>query len=136
MDITDKEIDIVINDNIINGKAHVPHKVVKVLEDKKLIESNVIRLEMDEYQVSFTQFANEIYNNGGWFKHVQNLEIENQNDIVKKVLELEKLKLDIKNSKRIYNTYWWTFGFSIISILYILLKIIQSIFPDFLKVLK
>lgn len=30
-------------------------------------------------------------------------------------LNLEKLKFDVKNARRIFNTYWWTFGFSIVA---------------------
>lgn len=34
----------------------------------------------------------------------------------KETLELEKLKYDVKNAKRIYKTYWWTFAFALIAL--------------------
>ncbi|RAI86755.1 hypothetical protein [Algoriphagus yeomjeoni] len=41
----------------------------------------------------------------------------------KKKLELEKLKFDVKNTKRIYKTYWWTFVFALISFVYVLIRL-------------
>lgn len=32
-------------------------------------------------------------------------------------LTFEKLKYDVKNSKRMYKTYWWTFSFALIALL-------------------
>lgn len=31
--------------------------------------------------------------------------------------ELQKLDIDIKNASRVFKTYWWTFGFSILALL-------------------
>lgn len=46
----------------------------------------------------------------------------------KEQLELEKLKYDIKNAKRIYKTYWWTFIFAIIALIISLYNLLKDIF--------
>ena len=44
-------------------------------------------------------------------------------------LNLKKLRFDVKNSERIFNTYWWTFGFALaallISIFLLILKLAE-----------
>ena len=46
-------------------------------------------------------------------------EIENKEKIEfeRQKLTDEKLKYDVKNSQRIFKTYWWTFTFSIIALI-------------------
>lgn len=51
------------------------------------------------------------------------LEIEEE----KERLNIEKLRYDVKNSKRIYKTYWWTFAISIVGFLLALSKIILDL---------
>ena len=139
MKITNEDIERIINDNI-NEEVFELGEIASLLEDKKLInkfdrDKDRITLK-PTYEVSFTQLAYDIYENGGWLKYMKRLHVEKQLEDLKKKLEIEKLKFDVKNSKRIYNTYWWTFIFSIISLIYVVLKIIQSIFPNFLNSLK
>ncbi len=43
-------------------------------------------------------------------------------------LAREKLKYDLKNAKRIFRTYWWTFGIAIISFLVSLALLILRLF--------
>lgn len=45
----------------------------------------------------------------------------------KEALLSEKSKYDVKNAKRIFNTYWWTFGMSILGIFLSLVKIIYDV---------
>ncbi len=59
-------------------------------------------------------------------KELVNKEAQEQE---KKYLEFEKLKYDVKNSKRIFETYWWTFRLAVAGFLLALGKIIF----DFLK---
>jgi hypothetical protein len=48
----------------------------------------------------------------------------------KESLEIKKLEFDVKNSERIYKTYWWTFGIAVgaflISTTLLILKISES----------
>jgi hypothetical protein len=45
----------------------------------------------------------------------------------KEKLNLEKLQYDLKNSKRIFKTYWWTFAFALVSFIYVLIQIVLKI---------
>lgn len=45
-------------------------------------------------------------------------------------LNLEKARLDIRNSKRIYRTYWWTFSFSVISLIVSIILLYLKISED------
>ena len=44
----------------------------------------------------------------------QSAEVMRQREIAK--LTRKKLKYDAANAKRIYHTYWWTFGFAIVGL--------------------
>lgn len=48
----------------------------------------------------------------------------------KKKLELEKLKFDVKNTKRIYKTYWWTFVFALIGFVYVLIRLVTWLLEE------
>lgn len=65
--------------------------------------------------------------NGGFTALYEAAATVQENDAEKEKLNLEKLKYDIKNSKRIFKTYWWTFGISIAGLLLALGKIIYDI---------
>jgi hypothetical protein len=42
-------------------------------------------------------------------------------------LEIEKLRYDVQNAKRMFKTYWWTFGIAILGFLLVLTSFIISI---------
>ncbi|HYJ64519.1 MAG TPA: hypothetical protein VEV62_12300 [Parafilimonas sp.] len=50
-----------------------------------------------------------------------------RDEMEKERLGFEKLKIDTKNAKRIFKTYWWTFGFAVagflISLVLLILKL-------------
>ncbi|MGI8950187.1 MAG: hypothetical protein ACR2FN_01250 [Chitinophagaceae bacterium] len=72
-------------------------------------------------------FLNEFYNIRGGFKKLFSDDfVEKQKKEKERMLNLEKLQYDIKNSKSIYNTYWWTFGISIAGFLLALSKILYD----------
>lgn len=43
-------------------------------------------------------------------------------------LTLEKARYDVKNAKRIYRTYWWTFTFSLIALIVSLILLILKLY--------
>jgi hypothetical protein len=46
----------------------------------------------------------------------------------KENLDLEKLRYDVKNSRRIYKTYWLTFAFALIALVVSLFNLIKGFF--------
>lgn len=64
------------------------------------------------------------YFDGGFPAIFEDQEKERLEAEEKKKLELEKLKFDVKNTKRIYKTYWWTFSFALVGFIYVLIRLI------------
>lgn len=65
--------------------------------------------------------------NSGGFSHIYDIgsqEIKRKEE--RDILELEKLKYDTKNAKRIFKTYWWTFGFALIALLISLYNLLKG----------
>ncbi|WP_339869751.1 hypothetical protein [uncultured Algoriphagus sp.] len=77
-------------------------------------------------------WANEylpaFYFEGGFTAIFKEQEKAKQETEEKKRLELEKLKFDVKNSKRIYKTYWWTFFFALVGFVYVVIRLITWFF--------
>ncbi|WP_345948426.1 hypothetical protein ABDD95_16415 [Mucilaginibacter sp. PAMB04274] len=65
-----------------------------------------------------------VIDNGGFAKFIGKAEVKKQN---KQALEEEKLKYDVINAKRIFRTYWWTFGAAITALLISLFNLYKSI---------
>lgn len=74
------------------------------------------------------EYVTAFLNEGGFSRiyDIKSHEINNKKE--KERLELEKLKYDIKNAKRIYKTYWWTFIFAIIALIISLYNLLKDIF--------
>lgn len=70
-----------------------------------------------------TDYA-EIFLYEGGFKAIYE---KQKSEAEKEALLSEKSKYDVKNAKRIFNTYWWTFGMSILGLILALVKIIYDI---------
>ncbi|SFB06645.1 hypothetical protein [Algoriphagus aquimarinus] len=63
------------------------------------------------------------YFQGGFTEVFKDQEKEKMILEEKRKLELEKLKYDVNNSKRIYKTYWWTFGFALTGFIYVIVRL-------------
>lgn len=74
------------------------------------------------------EYVTAFLNDGG-FSRIFDTEIHGikQNE-EKCSLELEKLKYDTKNSRRIYKTYWITFTFAILAFLISLYNLLKDLF--------
>lgn len=68
------------------------------------------------------------YYQGGFTTIFEEEEKEKLEEEERKKLELEKLKYDVKNTKRIYNTYWWTFFFALVGFVYVVIRLITWFF--------
>ena len=119
--LKNKKGSIFITDfNIENINKYECLKYANILMDKKLVH-------LTNERVDISAFGTDIINKGGWFKY---LETEKENALTERERQLlndEKLKYDVKNSKRIFKTYWWTFTFSIIALIISLMLAILKI---------
>jgi hypothetical protein len=74
---------------------------------------------------------------GGHFAYLKSLDDKALADKERQRLNDEKLKYDVKNAKRIFKTYWWTFCFSVIGLAISLtlgiLKLLEVFQHKFLK---
>lgn len=64
---------------------------------------------------------------GGHFSYINRITDKIQVDQNRQQLNDEKLKYDVKNAKRIFKTYWWTFVISILAFLLAAGKIIYDV---------
>ena len=79
----------------------------------------------------------QVKNAGGHFAYLKKIEYKDTAEKERQELNDEKLKYDIKNSKRIFKTYWWTFGIAIAGFIIALglgiLKLIEVLNVSHLK---
>lgn len=61
-----------------------------------------------------TDLGREVKKTGGHFAYLKKLADKEIADLDRQKLNDEKLLYDVKNAKRIFKTYWWTFWFAII----------------------
>src|ERR1044072_3535592 len=77
------------------------------------------------------EMVNNSYNNiriSDYGVKVLSKQIEKERkEEIKERLAQEKLEIDYKNAKRVFKTYWWTFGFAVVGLLI-------SLFLLFLKI--
>jgi hypothetical protein len=71
-----------------------------------------------------TDYVKVFLHDGGFTSLYERAEAKQKIESEKERLNLEKLKYDVRNTKRIYKTYWLTFGVSIAGFLLALGKII------------
>lgn len=69
-----------------------------------------------------------IYESGGWLKHLEMEKLKVQNEENRKAAEIEKLQYDIRLVKRKLRTYWWFFGFTIVSFLMGLISLLLHLY--------
>ncbi len=70
-----------------------------------------------------TPFGREIADKG-FANFLQELREKVEQDKQRQKLTDDKLKYDLKNSKRIFKTYWWTFFFALVSFIYVVIQVI------------
>lgn len=86
------------------------------------------KTDIDEELFWATEYVKAFLNEGGFSKifKIEYEEISRLNE--RDNLDLEKLKYEVKNAKRIYNTYWWTFTFALIALAVSLFNLIKGFF--------
>lgn len=71
-----------------------------------------------------TLFGKRFLLEGGFSKIAEEIQASILLEAEKEKLNFEKLKYDVKNSKRIFKTYWFTFGFALAGLLISLILLI------------
>jgi len=74
-----------------------------------------------------TEYVPAFIHDGGFTSIFEKAYQEQEIEREKGKLNLEKLRYDVKNARRIYKTYWWTFVISILGLALALGKIIFDI---------
>ncbi|HEV8079856.1 MAG TPA: hypothetical protein VGP43_04030 [Chitinophagaceae bacterium] len=134
-----EEADIILNTVIEKGSAdfywydttifnhHPKHYTNTLFILMNSIEENVVGKSVHGYSIVETYKTRTFLHKGGFkFLHQTQAQIQ-EKAAEKEKLNLEKLKYDVKNSKRIFRTYWWTFCISIAGFLLALGKIIYDL---------
>jgi len=84
-------------------------------------------IDLNEDVFWATEYVPVFLHDGGFtLQYERTAKIQEINSEIER-LNLEKLRYDVKNSKRIFKTYWWTFVISILGFLFALGKIIFDI---------
>lgn len=77
-----------------------------------------------------TDYVTAFIHSGGFTK-IYNDEYDRQlHELEKEQLEREKLKYDLKNAKRIYKSYWFTFSFAVIALVLSILNFFKGCSPN------
>jgi hypothetical protein len=76
---------------------------------------------------NLTPLGQKVKKAGGHFSYLQKITDKEDADKERQHLTDEKLKYDVRNSKRIFKTYWCTFTFALISFIYVLIQIVLKI---------
>lgn len=63
-----------------------------------------------------TDLGRHVKKSGGHFAYLKKIEEKALADTERQRLNDEKLKYDVKNAKRIFKTYWWTFAFALVGL--------------------
>jgi len=84
-------------------------------------------IENEQSYLELTDKGRNAKKAGGHFSYLQQLASKAAIESERQKLNDEKLRLDLKNSKRIFKTYWWTFTFALISFIYVLIQIVLKL---------
>ena len=119
---------IIINSNWIQqdkDEAYNLDRYIQVLliDRLKYVDGNV-----DAFDIELNDTGRQVKKAGGHFAYLQKLDEKAVADAERQKLNDEKLKYDIKNAKRIFKTYWWTFAISIAAFLLSLFNLIYNLF--------
>ena len=110
------------------GRIYTIDLIRKMLEFKpRILVSTGLEIQ-SVYDI--TPFAKTFLWHGGFAKVAQEIQVQKQLEAEKEKLGLEKLRYEVKNTKRIYKTYWFTFLAAIIglviSLVLFLLKLLGT----------
>jgi hypothetical protein len=107
------------------------HDIRRAITDT-LLTDELVDLAGDKQSKVFLAInkkGRDVIKDGGYEKYLEKRlsQSDRQNEIDD--LTYKKLRYDTANSKRMFTTYWWTFGFSIaalvISLVLLVLKLIE-----------
>ena len=120
-------LDIGITEDEIRLNQTKIYETLNVLKNLQYIvsagDSNNFKL--------LTEIGRKVKSAGGHFAYLKNIADKEFAETERQKLSDEKLKYDVKNAKRIFKTYWWTFGIAIagfaISLVLAILKVIEII---------
>jgi hypothetical protein len=80
----------------------------------------------DHSLLKLTRLGNETFSKMTLAEYEEKIKKDQEKKKTYDELSLEKLSIDLKNAKRVYQTYWWTFGIAvagfIISIVLLILR--------------
>lgn len=127
--------------NVIElGVAHkyfLPNKgeyyTVEIIGKALLHQPHVIITNANHEQIGArtpvwpTPLINDFMKKGGFTRIAEQQEHEKKQREETEKLNLEKLKYDVRNSKRIFKTYWVTFGMALIGLIVSLILLILKI---------
>ena len=94
---------------------------------RKLLLSFRYAIEKDNGNLELTDIGRNAKKAGGHFAYLKQLSEKAAAESERLKLNDEKLRLDLKNSKRIFKSYWWTFAFALVSFIYVLIQIVLKI---------
>ena len=77
-----------------------------------------------------TDFVKAFLNDGGFSYKFKSAYEKVRKQEEKENLDLEKLRYDVKNAKRIYKTYWWTFAFALLALIVSLFNLFKGFFSS------
>jgi len=83
--------------------------------------------EPDESLFWASDYVKAFLSEGGFSKLFDVTNRNQEQEREEQSLNLEKLKYDVKNAKRIYKTYWWTFAFALIALSLSLFTFIKNL---------
>ncbi len=73
-----------------------------------------------------TPIASDFLETGGFTKIGEANFYKQKAEKAKEELSFEKLKYDVKNSRRIFKTYWWTFSISILALILSVINVLKG----------
>jgi len=91
---------------------NIRREVIDILRNENLAEEN----QSNPGHFKITNKGRDVAKNG-FNLYLNNLEEVTNKQKHTEALTYEKLKYDVKNAKRIYRTYWFTFWFAVVGLL-------------------
>jgi len=113
----------------LNGKIDMAesHRHAAIIKEK-LVNEGIITDEPGKGNFLTQLGLDIIEKHSGYINFLLSLKIIDEAIRERERLGDEKLRYDVKNAKRIFNTYWWTFGFSVAALLLSIFNLIYNLF--------
>lgn len=100
-------------------------RFAKIMHEKRLIKLETSK----EYRCDLEELGINVFNKGGWLKHLENENIKNNIKAEKENLDFEKSKVDFELAKKVLKEYPYTKWFAriafLIAVVLAVLEIIQ-----------